>query len=158
MHLPPALKRYTQWLGFTAVLIPLLVLLALQYRSLARLDQTSALVHKAVLNNFLEGVAKEVDYFYRNNAEHLLDLPASVFTQNQLAKAAVHFKKKGVEGVKRLFVVSFQDGDDRPRYFYPSCATFQPPAWSPELRAVYVASSPWRLLAMKGARLDRACA
>jgi signal transduction histidine kinase len=155
MNLPPALKRYTQWLGFTAVLIPLLVLLALQYRSLARLDQTSALVHKAVLNNFLEGVSKEVDYFYRNNAERVLDLPASVFTQNQLAKAASHFKKKGVEGVKRLFVVSFQDGDDRPRYFYPSCETFQPPPWSPELTAVYVASSPWRLLAMKNARVER---
>ncbi len=155
MNLPPVLKRYTQWLGFTAVLIPLLVLLALQYRSLARLDQTSALVHKAVLNNFLEGVSKDVDYFYRNNAERVLDLPASVFTQHQLAKAASHFKKKGVEGVKRLFVVSFQDGDDRPRYFYPSCETFQPPPWSPELTAVYVASSPWRLLAMKGARVER---
>lgn len=155
MRLPPALERYTQWLGFTAVLIPLLVLLAIQYRSLVRLDETSALVHKAVLNNLLEGVSKEVDYFYRNNAERVLDLPASVFTQNQLAKAAFHFKKKGVEGVKRLFVVSFQDADDRPRYFYPSCDTFQPPAWSPELRAVYVASSPWKLLALKGARVER---
>jgi len=155
MRLPPALKRYTQWLGFTAVLIPLLVLLAIQYRSLARLEQTSSLVHKAVLNNFLEGVSWEVDYFYRNNAERVLNLPASVFTQNQLENAAPYFKKKGVEGVKRLFVVSFQDGDDRPRYFYPSCATFQPPPWSPELTAVYVASSPWRLLAMKGARVER---
>src|SRR5258706_3103716 len=155
MPLPLALKRYTQWLGFTAVLIPLLVVLAFQSLTLPRLDQTSSLVHKAVLNNFREGVAKEVDYFYRNNAERVLDLPAAVFTQNQLAKAASHFKKKGVEGVKRLFVVSFQDGDDRPRYFFPSCETFQPPPWSPELRAVYVASSPWRLLALKGARVER---
>ncbi len=155
MKLPPALRRYTHWIGFTAILIPLLVLLALQYRSLVRLDQTSALVHKAVLNNFLEGVSKEVDYFYRNNAERVLDLPASVFTRNQLAKAAVHFKKKGVEGVKRLFVMSFQHDDDRPLYFYPSCSSFEPPAWSPELRAVYVASSPWRLLAHKEARVER---
>src|SRR5690242_1961259 len=106
MNLPPALKRYTQWLGFTAVLIPLLVLLALQYRSLARLDQTSGLVHKAGLNNLLKAVTKEVDYFYRDNAEHLLNLPASVFTQRQTWTAASHFKKKDVEGVKRLFVQS----------------------------------------------------
>src|SRR4051812_19165090 len=60
MRLPPALKRYTQWIGFTAVLIPLLVLLALQYRSLARLDQTATLVHKAGLTNFLEAVTSDV--------------------------------------------------------------------------------------------------
>ncbi|MEA2602022.1 MAG: two-component system, OmpR family, phosphate regulon sensor histidine kinase PhoR [Acidobacteriota bacterium] len=155
MRLPPALKRYTQWIGFTAVLIPLLVLLALQYRSLARLDQTATLVHKAGLNNFLEAVTTDVDYFYRTNAERVLDLPAAVFTQDQLAKAAFHFKKKGVEGVKRLFVERFQNEDDHPLYFNPSCATFQPPLWSPELRAVYVASSPWRILANKGGRLER---
>ncbi|HEX3554973.1 MAG TPA: HAMP domain-containing sensor histidine kinase [Thermoanaerobaculia bacterium] len=155
MELPQALRRYTHWIGFTAILIPLLVLLALQYRSLVRLDQTSALVHKAVLNNFLEAVSSEVDYFYRNNAERLLDLPAAVFTQGQLAKAAVHFKKKGVEGVKRLFVVNLQDMKGNPLYFYPDCASFQPPPWSPELQAVYVASSPWRLLAHKGAVVER---
>jgi signal transduction histidine kinase len=154
MRLPPALRRYTHWIGFTAILIPLLVLLALQYRSLVRLDKTSALVHKAGLNNLLEAVAKEVDYFYRDNAEHLLDLPASVFTQGQIAKAASYFKKKGVEGVKRLFVVSLLN-DDGPLYFYPSCDSFQPPPWSPELRAVYVASSPWRLLAHKGGLVER---
>jgi signal transduction histidine kinase len=154
MKLPPALRRYTHWIGFTAILIPLLVLLALQYRSLVRLDKTSALVHKAGLNNLLEAVAKEVDYFYRDNAEHLLDLPASVFTQGRIANAASYFKKKGVEGVKRLFVVSLLN-DDGPLYFYPSCHSFQPPPWSPELRAVYVASSPWRLLAHKGGLVER---
>jgi signal transduction histidine kinase len=155
MKLPPALRRYTHWIGFTAILIPLLVLLALQYRSLVRLDQTSALVHKAVLNNFLEAVSSEVDYFYRNNAERVLSLPASVFSPGRLREAAFHFKKKGVEGVKRLFVVNLQDGDGNPLYFYPSCDSFQPPSWTPELRAVYVASSPWRMLAHKGAVVER---
>jgi signal transduction histidine kinase len=99
-------------------------------------------------------VAKEVDYFYRDNAEHLLDLPASVFTQGQISKAASHFKKKGVEGVKHLFVESLLN-DDGPLYFYSSCASFQPPPWSPELRAVYVASSPWKFLAHKGGPVER---
>ncbi|MFY9823789.1 MAG: HAMP domain-containing sensor histidine kinase [Thermoanaerobaculia bacterium] len=155
MSLPPALRRYTHWIGFTAILIPLLVLLALQYRSLVRLDQASALVHKAVLNNFLEAVSSEVDYFYRNNAERVLSLPASVFSPGRLREAAFHFKKKGVEGVKRLFVVNLQEGDGNPLYFYPSCDSFQPASWSPELRAVYVASSPWRMLAHKGAVVER---
>ena len=154
MRLPPALKRYTQWIGFTAVLIPLLVLLVLQYRSLARLDRTATQVHKAGLSNFLEAVTTDVDYFYRANAERTLDLPASVFTQDQLYKAAHLFKKKGVKGVKRLFVQSFLNNDGA-LYFYSSCDSFQPPDWSPELRAVYVANSPWQLLAHKGARVER---
>ena len=69
MRMPEALRRYPQWIGFTAVLIPLLVLLALQYRSLVKLDQTSALVRKAVLNNFVESVAKDVEYFYTTNPQ-----------------------------------------------------------------------------------------
>ena len=156
MSLPPALKRYTQWIGFTAVLIPLLVLLVLQYRSLAQLDQTATLVHKAGLNNFLEAVTWDVDYFYRTNAERMLNLPASVFaTREGLSnEVAPIFKKKGVEGVKRLFVESFLSNDG-PLYFYSSCTSFQPPPWSPELRAVFVASSPWELLAHKGARVER---
>jgi signal transduction histidine kinase len=155
MKMPEALRRYTQWIGFTAVLIPLLVLLALQYRSLARLDQTSALVHKAVLNNFLEAVSKEVDYFYRNTAERVLYLPASVFTQDQREMAAHHFKKKGVEGVKRLFVMSLLDDGGKLLYFYPNCSKFEPPHWSPEVRAVDAASSPWKVLAHKGGLVEQ---
>src|SRR5215210_1775460 len=154
MKLATLPKRHTLWVGFVAVLVPLLVLLALQYRWLTRLDETSNLVHKAVLNNLLESISQNVDYYYRNSAERVLDLPASVFTQNQLSKAAHLFKKKGVEGVKRLFVVSFLK-DDEPQYFQPSCATFQPAVWSPELRAVYVATSPWKLLAHKGGLVER---
>ena len=147
-------RRHTLWVGFAAVLVPLVVLLALQYRWLTRLDETSATVQKAALNNLLESISKEVEYFYRSNAERVLDLPASVFTQDQLPKAAHLFKKKGVEGVKRLFVWSFLN-DAGPQYFYPSCASFEPPVWSPELRAVYVAGSPWKTLAHKGGTIER---
>ncbi|HEV2854464.1 MAG TPA: ATP-binding protein [Thermoanaerobaculia bacterium] len=148
-------RRHTLWVGFAAVLVPLLVLLGLQYRWLTRLDETSSIVHQAVLNNLLEAISQNVDYYYRSNAERVLDLPASVFTQDQLPMAAHLFKKKGVEGVKRLFVWSFLKEDDGPKYFYSSCASFQPPHWSPELRAVYVAGSPWKTLAYKGGTMER---
>jgi len=154
MKLATLPKRHTLWVGFVAVLVPLLVLLALQYRWLARLDETSATVHKAVLNNLLESISQNVDYYYRDSAQRVLDLPASVFTENQLDEAAHLFKKKGVEGANRLFVQSFLN-DDEPQYFHSSCATFEPAKWSPELRAVHVAISPWKLLAHKGAVLER---
>lgn len=154
MKLSALPRRHTLWVGFVAVLVPLLVLLALQYRWLTRLDETSAQVHNAVLNNLLESISQNVDYYYRSNAERVLDLPASVFTQNQLPKAAHLFKKKGVEGVKRLFVWSFLN-DEGPQYFYSSCASFEPAVWSPELRAVYVAGSPWKTLAHKDGTMER---
>jgi len=154
MKLATLPKRHTLWVGFVAVLVPLLVLLALQYRWLTRLDETSTLVHKASINNLLESISQNVDYYYRNNAERVLDLPASVFTEDRLDQAAHLFKKKGVEGVKRLFVVSFLNNDG-PQYFYPSCSSFEPAGWSPELRAVHVATSPWKILASKRAVLER---
>jgi signal transduction histidine kinase len=150
-------RRHTLWVGLAAVLVPLAVLLALQYRWLTKLDETSDIVHQAVVNNLLEAISQNVDYYYRSNAERVLDLPASVFTQDQLPKAANLFKKKGVEGVKRLFVWSFLKEKDGLQYFYPSCATFEPPKWSPspELRAVYVAGLPWNTLAHKGGKVER---
>jgi len=99
-------------------------------------------------------VATEVEYTYRND-EPVLDLPASVFTQNDLHKAAVYFKKKGPKGAKRLFVASLVGEDDEPYYFQPSCSSFSPPHWSPEVRAVMAATSPWRLLAHKGAVVEK---
>src|SRR4030095_6170596 len=91
---PP--KRHTLWVGMAAGLARLLLLLGLQYRWLVKLDQASGTIHKATLNTFLEGVSTEVEYLYRN-AEPSLDLPADVFTQNNLEKAAVYFKKEGLK-------------------------------------------------------------
>ncbi len=153
MKLSALLRRHTLWVGLAAVLVPLVVLLALQYRWLTKLDESSSLVHQAVVNNLLESISKEVEYHYRSSAERVLDLPASVFTQDQLPKAAHLFKKKGVEGVKRLFVWSFLN-EKGPQYFYPSCASFEPPKWSPELRAVWVAVSPWKTLAHKDGKVE----
>jgi signal transduction histidine kinase len=147
-------KRHTLWVGFVAVLVPLLILLGLQYRWLVKLDHGSKKVHKATLNTFLEGVSTEVEYFYRN-AEPVLDLPAAVFTQHRLSKAEHHFKKKGPKGAKRLFVASFVGGSSKPLYFEPSCSTFVPPHWSPEVRAVWAATSPWRTLAEKGGIVEK---
>jgi len=129
------LRRQTLWVGFVAVLLPLAVLLVLQYRWLRQLDSTSGIVHRATLVNFLEGVANEVEYSYRNDAERMLNLPPSIFTHDHLDKAAIWFKKKGVEGASRLFVVSFANtADGDVLFFQPSCSSFEPPSWSPEAK------------------------
>ncbi|HEX9940874.1 MAG TPA: HAMP domain-containing sensor histidine kinase [Thermoanaerobaculia bacterium] len=146
-------KRHTLWVGFVAVLVPLLILLGLQYRWLVKLDQNSEIVHKATLNAFLESVSGEVERFYSGYAERLLDLSPAVFTQDQLYKATYHFKKKGVEGgrvegVKHLFVMSFLN-EDGLLFFEPSCTMFEPPRWSSEVRAAWMAAVPWKTFAHK---------
>src|SRR6185295_7748084 len=101
-------RRYTLWVGFAAVLAPLLVLLGLQYRWLVKLDQGSKKIHKATLNTFVEGVLAEVAYTYRDTKQ-LLALPPDVFTQHDLEKAAHYFKKIGPTGAKRLFVARSEE-------------------------------------------------
>jgi len=146
-------KRNTLWVGFVAVLVPLAVLLAFQYRWLRELDSFSERAQKAQVESLLEAVSKNVEYFY-TDAGQVLDLQPAIFTQNQLDRAAHLFKKKGVVGVKRLFVMDLRDGDE-PLYFSPSCANFYQPDSTPEARAVAVAVAPWKALYRKDGILER---
>jgi two-component system phosphate regulon sensor histidine kinase PhoR len=136
-----------------AVLVPLTVLLAFQYRWLRELDSFSERAQKAQVESLLEAVSKNVEYFY-TDAGQVLDLQPAIFTQNQLDHAAHQFKKKGVVGVKRLFVMDLRDGDE-PLYFSPTCASFYQPDSTPEARAVAVAVAPWKALYHKDGILER---
>ena len=146
-----SLRRRTLWLGFAAVLAPLVVLLVLQHRWLVKLDQTSAVAHQATLDNYLVGVSTLVESSYRGGAERALNLPSSLFTHGRLDEAAYHFKKKGFEGARRLFVVDLTEHDKlRILYYQPACPSLAAPEWNDEVRAVYIASTPWKFMAHKG--------
>ncbi len=151
-------KRNTLWVGFVAVLVPLIVLLAFQYRWLRELDRFSERAHKAQIDSLLEAVSKNVEYFY-TDAGQVLDLQPAVFTQNRLDRAAHLFKKKGVVGVKRLFVMNLRDGGDggadEPLFFSPAFSTFYQPDSSPEAQAISVAIAPWKALYHKNGVLER---
>ncbi|HYH44110.1 MAG TPA: HAMP domain-containing sensor histidine kinase, partial [Thermoanaerobaculia bacterium] len=145
------LRKHTLWVGLIAVLVPLAVLLCLQYRWLVKLEDNSDKIHKATLDNYLEAVVDKVEWRYRNDAERVLNVGNYVFLNDRLDKAAYHFKKKGVTGVKRLFVASFVNGNHgKVLYFDPSCSSFAPAEWSEEVRAIWVAYSPLSTLAHKG--------
>jgi signal transduction histidine kinase len=145
------LRKHTLWVGLAAVLAPLAVLLCLQYQWLVKLEDTSAKAHEATLDNYLEAVVDKVEWRYRNDAERVLNVGNYVFLNDRLDKAAYHFKKKGVTGVKRLFVASFVNGNQgKVLYFEPTCDSFAPAEWSEEVRAIWVAYSPLLTLAHKG--------
>jgi signal transduction histidine kinase len=152
---PRPFRRRTLWIGFAAVLVPLAVLLGLEYRWLVKLDHASEVAHEAALANYLEAVADKAQSFYNWNAEKSLNLPYTWFTGDHLDEASHYFRKKPPKGARRLFVASFV-GEKKGQvlFFDPSCGTLSEPPWSAEVRAVYVATSSWQTMAHKGAELE----
>ena len=156
MRLANLARRHALPLGFLAVLAPLALLLALQYRWLVKLDETSALAQQKQLDNYLEGVAADVKWLYSTQMERALNLPSSLFTEGKLEKVAYFFRKETPPGVRRLFAASFagpEKGDLR--HFDPKAGCWHEPAWSDEERAIWIAMSPWATQAHKGAPLEK---
>jgi signal transduction histidine kinase len=146
-------SRRVLWLGVAAVLLPLGLLLGLQYFWLGDLEKSSAIAREATLENYLEAVAKEVDYFYWKNSERALNLPAYVFEEETIYKAGHFFKKKEIHGAKRLFIVSFKSKDSV-WFFNPTTAVMEVPEFSDETLAVWAAMSPWKMFYKKSAKVD----
>jgi signal transduction histidine kinase len=145
------LKKRALWVGFLAVLAPLLVMLGLQFVWLARLKQVSALAQKAAHANYLEAVGTEVQFHYRSDAERALNIPATLFSQRRLDEVAVFWKKKPVEGVKRMFLVDFTRERFGNYYVYDAeQGMLDPFPASDEALAVIVACTPLQVLSYRG--------
>jgi signal transduction histidine kinase len=150
-------KRHKLWLGFVCVLAPLLVLLGLQYVWLAKLEKTTAMAHEATLNNYVEGLLKDVVYFYSKSADTVLNLPSSIFIHGKLEKAAHYFKKKKVKGVKRLFVMDYVHNHKGDLLFYdPEKITMFKARNEKEVRSIFVACAPYNILSYKKAKVESA--
>jgi len=135
-----------------AVLMPLAVLLALQYWWLADLERNSAIARQAALKNYLETITKEVHYFYWKISERALNLPPEIFGETKTEKAAGYFKKKEIEGARQLFIVSFLTRESL--YFFDAKhGKMVVPKHSDETVAVWAAASPWSYLRKKGTKI-----
>lgn len=140
------LKRHSLWVGFMAVLIPLMVLLGMQYVWLTKLERMSAIAHKVALQNYLEALGTEIQYFYRTTAERTLNLPASIFLQGRLEKAALHWKKKPVKAARRLFLFDYSRDQAGDIYVYDEKnQRLVIPLASNESLAMMVAQTPWQI-------------
>ena len=147
------LRQHGLWVGFVAVLMPLLVILGLQYRSLVVFEKTSVAAHRGALRDYLEAVAADVADFYRTTAARALSgLADAVVQQTPPAVAAC---TPGVPGARLLFTVFMQDETFQGHHFYdPWC---QPLASTPDaatVSAIKVAAAPWFILSKKGMVVD----
>jgi signal transduction histidine kinase len=145
--------RRRLWIGVMTVLVPLIVLLVLQYRWLGDLERDSAIARRASLEASLTGVTKEVHYFYLTAAERLLNLPAEIFTDRQFDKAELLLANRDLTGVDPLFLVVF---DEQPRllFYDPQRRALFEPDSSPSSHAIRVAIAPWTPLADDGTEID----
>ncbi len=145
--------RRRLWVGVVTVLIPLIVLLVLQYQWLGDLERDSAIARRASLEASLTGVTKEVHYYYLAAAERLFNLPAEVFTDRQLDKAELLLGNRDLAGVETLFLVIF---DDQPQLlvYDPERRVLVTPDPTPESHAIRVAIAPWTPVANDGTEID----
>ena len=91
-----------------------------------------------------------MQFYYRSTAERALNIPATLFVQKRLDEVAMFWKKKPVEGVRRLFLVDFTrdpygnylvfDADRAELYAFPA---------SDEALAIIVACTPWQVLSYR---------
>ena len=146
--------RRVLWAGVLAVFLPLAVLLALQYWWLADLERNSAIAREATLKNYLETITKDVHYFYWKISERALNLPPEIFGEKKTEKAAGYFKKKEIEGARRLFIVSFLSRESM-LFYDPENAKMVVPKHSDETVAVWAAASPWSYLRKKGTKIEK---
>jgi signal transduction histidine kinase len=144
-------KRHMLWVGFAAVVLPLAVLLGLQYFWLVDLQRKSAVAETAYLRNYLDAVSSRVEYFYRKQAERALNVPASLFTVPSPKKIEHYFAKKKPEGAKALFVINLVSKDwGGILIFDPKRETFGESTDGRMQQAIFVATAPWKTLAYKG--------
>jgi signal transduction histidine kinase len=144
------LRNHILLVGLATVLVPLLSLLALQYWSLSELEETSTVADVVWRKNYLMDVSKEIKFFYRNNAEKVLNIPASSI-ENGMRPETFPFGKCSIDGAKRLFIATFDGKGGTQIHFYDpydQSLTQNPPA--DEVRTANMLVAPLRILNEEG--------
>src|SRR5690606_4745139 len=145
-------ERFAPWLVALAIGVPLALLVALQLRTLARLEDTSVVAHRATLRGYGKAVLRPIEDLYRQHAQTALAAPAEGLGPDALA---AHFAAQDARGVRRWFALAFAgDGEPAPRPFAAAGAPLPGAPPPGELHAIRVASAPWRVVASDGAALE----
>ncbi len=147
-------KKRFLWLTFLAVVLPMALLLTFQYRWLTSLAETSAIAERAALSNYIEAVSTQVEYFYRRQAERSLNIPSDYFYDVGIDKIAWYFKRKEPEGAKLFFAIKYTPAEwGEFRAYDPRAQRLGEPEDPATMRAILVATAPWKLMADKGSAI-----
>src|SRR5262245_35813790 len=157
------LRQHALWLGLSAVVIPLIVNLLLQYKSLYNLQSTWPHAHRAYIRKYLSDVADKVNRQYEDGALETLNVPSEVFYHeypnpdfdyNSLINSAVnrqkvdsYFSNHPFKGARLLFVGTMA-GPNEQNYaivtFYdPVACSFKRRVHMHEQMAAHAAAANW---------------
>ncbi|MBZ0269442.1 HAMP domain-containing histidine kinase, partial [bacterium] len=141
-------------LGFVAVIVPLAVLLALQYVWLVRLQEMSVIAHQAALRGYLDAVGWQVHQEIRERAG-ALELPAATPPSRLRGILEERWAAHPLDGVTRLFIMDFsRDVFGNLLFFDPETRTLISPAASDEALAIIVTCNPWQLDVYRGEAVE----
>ena len=146
------MKAFKSWcrqhqlgLYIGAVLLPMLLSLGWQYRSLSTLEGFSVAAHRWTLNTYLQAVADEVDTFYRTQAERALKLVEPQAPEREPAPLQPTFRQ--AQGVQLFFIALMPEGSAASLYFYrPNGEQLGASPAEATVHAVRVALAPWQYL------------
>jgi signal transduction histidine kinase len=143
------------WVVLLAVMIPLMIILVVQYRSLVELERTLPIANKAWMRKYLVTVASQVEDLYRAEAEETLSVPRAAFLDGvktmRWDEVVAHFESHPAKGMRRLFI-GYTGMEGRNEFslilFYspagPKCgAGFMRETGSVQWRAAHGASATW---------------
>jgi signal transduction histidine kinase len=141
------IRNHILLVGLAIVLVPLASLLLFQYWSLSKLEETSTVADVVWRKNYLNDVAKEIRFFYRNNTEQTLSIPATSINVKGFRPEIYPFGKCSVEGAKRLFIAAFDSKGGTEFSFYdPYNRTLIPRPLDQDVRAANIAIAALKLL------------
>jgi signal transduction histidine kinase len=146
--------RTLRWLVAAAIAVPLAILLSLQFRALAKLEETTAVVQRMALRSYAKAVTRQVDELYQEKAREALALTAEEIQADDPAAVARHFAGVGGRGVLRFFAARFAaDGSGAPTFFAADGRALADAVEPGIARAVNVAMAPWRVVAADRTRV-----
>jgi len=138
--------------GLLAVVLPLLIILGLQYRSLVELERTMPVARREYMRKFLVTVARDAYEFYHTTTERTLNVPASAFNRRpeesiDTRRIAQYFKQNQHPAAKYLFIGATTQDTERyyaaVLFYNPATGSLESRLDSPEWKAAHAASAFW---------------
>ena len=146
--------RRALWLWLLAALLPLAVLLGLQYVWLSELQESSSIARRAILTKVLDILSKEAVGPYSKLAHRALDVSSGLLFETSRPALAQHFRAQDGELARTFFVVTF--GADKSLLVHdPAMGSMTTPGPSHDIMAIWVAVAPWSLMAAKGEKVEK---
>jgi signal transduction histidine kinase/HAMP domain-containing protein len=140
--------RTLRWLVAAAIALPLAILLSLQFRALAKLEETAAVAQRMSLRSYAKAVVRHVDELYQEKAREALAVTAAQLHADDPTALEAHFARAGARGVARYFAARFvADGSGAPIFFTADGRVLKESPDPRLARAVNVAVAPWRVVA-----------